>query len=375
MDNQYHRMRVPEWLRTYLGLPGVQREGHTVYPVINSMPMGWSHSVYVAQNMNLQILRNAGLPIQQWITKSIVVKEFTFGAYVDDYFSLGASREQAEKHLEAVIRESKESGLPSKPEKVSWPGKEDYTEVLGIELHSNGNLFPKACKIKELISQTKEFEQRRWWTTRGLQSIIGKWAWFILLRRPLFSIFQKVYELTARDSQSVPAKPEARGELRLIVEMSPLIRASLGRMFSEVVLCTDASLISGGFVYCRTSFALTLCEAELEEQHNWIRKQKWNIAIRHKWRESLPIHILEGEALILTLRWLLRSRANHGKRVIIFVDNQALISALQKGRSRVRSFNRICRRVASLPLVDNRIAELFYVPSALNPADGPSRLV
>ena len=246
MDNQYHRMRVPEWLRTYLGLPGVQREGHTVYPIINSMPMGWSHSVYVAQNVHLQILQNAKLPMEQWITKSIVVKEFTFGAYVDDYFSLGTSREQAEKHLEAVIRESKESGLPSKPQKVSWPGKEDYTEVLGIEVHSNGNLVPRACNMKELISHTKEFEQRRWWPTRGLQSVIGKWAWFILLRRPLFSIFQKVYELAARDSKAVPALPEARAKLRLIMEMSPLIRASLGRMFSEVVLCTDASLIGGG---------------------------------------------------------------------------------------------------------------------------------
>ena len=35
MDNQYHRMRIPVWLRTFLGLPKVNLEGQLFYPVVN----------------------------------------------------------------------------------------------------------------------------------------------------------------------------------------------------------------------------------------------------------------------------------------------------------------------------------------------------
>ena len=51
----------------------------------------------------------------------------------------------------------------------------------------------------------------------------------------------------------------------------------------------------------------------------------------------------------------------------------ALIGALRKGRSSRPSFNKICRRVASLVLVGDLFVEYLYIASADNPADEPSR--
>lgn len=53
------------------------------------------------------------------------------------------------------------------------------------------------------------------------------------------------------------------------------------------------------------------------------------------------------------LRWLVRSSTNFGARVIILVDNQSLLHALQEGRSSRHSFNKICRRVAALAMATN----------------------
>lgn len=95
------------------------RDGRKLYQVMKSMPMGWSHSLYVALNVHLRILENAGLPMNSWVTNSIVISEFNFGAYVDDYFSLGTNAELARRHLAAVIRESAHCALSCKPQKVS----------------------------------------------------------------------------------------------------------------------------------------------------------------------------------------------------------------------------------------------------------------
>ena len=45
------------------------------------------------------------------------------------------------------------------------------------------------------------------------------------------------------------------------------------------------------------------------------------------------INIREGRAFLTYLRWLLRSGARHGKRVVVLVDSKVWIGAATKGRS------------------------------------------
>ena len=91
-------------------------------------------------------------------------------------------------------------------------------------------------------------------------------------------------------------------------------------------------------------------------------------------RNKFPAHInvLEGEALVLFLRWLLRSGGNHSTRVVVLLDSAVLLGAAAKGRSSSQ-LNRLLRKVAAMTLAGNIQLHLIFVPSSENPADFPSR--
>ncbi len=57
MDNFYHRLEMPSWLRQYFGLPAITNDAsRKVWPVVCVLPMGWSHSAYVGQAIHEKIV-------------------------------------------------------------------------------------------------------------------------------------------------------------------------------------------------------------------------------------------------------------------------------------------------------------------------------
>lgn len=68
LDNFYHRLSLPSWLRPFFALPPLparefgeniaRRFGPNtlVYPCCTRLPMGWSHSVYLAQRIHEHLL-------------------------------------------------------------------------------------------------------------------------------------------------------------------------------------------------------------------------------------------------------------------------------------------------------------------------------
>ena len=66
LDNFYHRLRTPTWMWEYFALPPVRAadvgEGERfgadsiIYPCCTTLPMGWSHSVFLAQTAHVFIL-------------------------------------------------------------------------------------------------------------------------------------------------------------------------------------------------------------------------------------------------------------------------------------------------------------------------------
>ena len=86
---------------------------------------------------------------------------------------------------------------------------------------------------------------------------------------------------------------------------------------------------------------------------------------------ATQINPMEVCGVILGL-WTFRDRIRD-RRLLVFVDNQAALGALKKGRSSVPDLNAlvsVCRELlahsASRPV-------FFWVPSELNWADAPSR--
>ena len=68
-----------------------------------------------------------------------------------------------------------------------------------------------------------------------------------------------------------------------------------------------------------------------------------------------------------------RSAANSGQRLVALLDNQPATGAAAKGRSSSRRLNRLLRRLGAFLMAAEVYIAPKYLPSAVNPADPPSR--
>ena len=130
MDNQFHRLRAPEWLWQYFGLPrissvvlGLPGPRRWVHPVLKSVPMGWAHSVLLAQAVHTSLVDSSHPEAASQRIPStpslFCVGAATNTQYIDDYMGFGTDPVLVNQHLQRVIDITGESGLPAKASKVS----------------------------------------------------------------------------------------------------------------------------------------------------------------------------------------------------------------------------------------------------------------
>ena len=81
------------------------------------------------------------------------------------------------------------------------------------------------------------------------------------------------------------------------------------------------------------------------------------------------------EALMsnLALEWVTISEGAFGKRIVILGDNVAVVSAFTKGRSSSSALQAPCKRAAAYELAADLHLYHCWIPTAMNPADAPSR--
>lgn len=93
----------------------------------------------------------------------------------------------------------------------------------------------------------------RYWHVRTLQAVVGLWNWFMLIARPAFATFRRIYELTSREKVIVFATAEAKHELRTIIVLVLLLFVSISRPSAEVILCSSASMIRETLPYSKNT--------------------------------------------------------------------------------------------------------------------------
>ncbi len=99
----------------------------------------------------------------------------------------------------------------------------------------------------------------------------------------------------------------------------------------------------------------------------------WSTAFHGRWSGPEDIMRLEGRALVMSVRHALRSTQNLGHHLVFLCDNLALVLAVTKGRGSSPSLNATCRELSALSLLTGCSFHFRWVPSELNPSDGPSR--
>lgn len=390
IDNFYHRISLPPWMHDYFGLPPV-RAGDLglrstfgdswIYPCCTSMPMGWSHAVYAAQQAHNFILdsRTFFQPCDRVTDCSdLLINRTRHGAYIDDLIICGPDRDDVAAKQQQYMRVMTSLGLPPKASKVILPSC-GGVECLGLEFNGTTHTIGLAApKLNRLVLQTRHLMSRTVCTGIELASIVGKWSWAILCARPAFSVFSSVY----RFIQCAQRRPftiwdSVRRELHAIIGLAPLLFASLSAPWFHKTVASDASSLGLGVVasclpnsvVSRLSAAPPISNVPVDPGPS-----SWSTIISHGWLRQEHINILELRAASSAVRWVLSHPSSLCRRLLLLSDSQVAVGALSKGRSSSFQVLRRLRFIASHLLAGGIQLYSRWITSTSNPADGPSRL-
>jgi hypothetical protein len=380
LDNFYHRLRLPNWLRPYFALPpvhkcdvGLSDSTELIYPCCTTLPMGWSHSVFIAQAIHENILNQSPhFPLCDRLNRQndLLLNRVRHQVYIDDLNIFGSNGAELCKIQQDYTTQVTQLGFVVKESKVVLPSATGV-ECVGIEI--NGNT--KECgvsvnKLWNLCQETLRFLSRETATGLQLSRLVGKWSWAILVNRPAFSVFSAVYRfIECAGPKNFAIWSGVRRELNCIIGLAPLLFTNISKVFFSKTIATDASSEGQGVVATSSSMA-EFCDSDLS---TFVKNSKWSTIISSKWRSAEHINVLELRAVISSIRWALSYPSSIGCRVLVFSDSAVAVGAISKGRSSSPQLLSRLRLLASLLLSSGLRLTILWIPTSINPADEPSR--
>jgi hypothetical protein len=392
LDNFYHRVRLPTWMAPYFCLPPV-RAGDVgltdfppdavVYPSCTTLPMGWSHSVFVAQRAHEHFTTTkTSLRASDRVTtdSDVMLDRVRHSIYIDDVGFYGHDKAAVDRAQDEYIVKAAEHGLPAKPTKVTQPSA-DGVEVTGLVIDgSDLTIGVSPDKLRALRAETSALTRRGFATGVELSRLVGSWTWAALPARPALSVFSSVYRfIETAQNRRFTLWPTVVRELNTIADLAPLLYASLGASWHSTVLATDASEYGLGVV--ATELGKTDPNALVRHYNvempavaaDFVTSSRWRKIVGAVWKRPEHINRLEARALHTALRWCLSRPTVTGSRLLMFSDSSTVCGSVNKGRSSSPEILRILRSIASHLLVSGCSLTVRWVPSSINPADGASR--
>ena len=400
LDNFYHRLRLPRWMWEYFALPPVraadlgleaQFGDVLIFPCCTTLPMGWSHSAFLAQAAHEFILdtrvRGMGSTSRITLSSDYRIDRPRHMVYIDDCGFFGL-----ERHRSILLRMQADYdrvlsgvGLPPKPSKVVPPSS-GGVEVIGVEVHGRHLTVGMApSKLHSLISRTLGLLARGECSGHELSVLMGCWTWAILPRRPAFAIFSSVYKfIRAADRRIFSLWPSVTRELRLAIGLVPLLFADLGAKWSPTVIATDASSLGQGVVASTfpssvvgdMALVMPPRDSSLVDRslpHSALEGSRWRTVVSSPFR--FPGHINDKELWAMTTgaRWAFSSPKTFRSRLLLWCDSLVAVFAARKGRSSSFPLLRRLRRLSAVILAGGIDLRVAWIPTHCNPADEPSR--
>jgi hypothetical protein len=293
LDNFYHRIRLPEAWWPYFALPSIRAadlgiSGYAadavIYPCCKTLPMGFSHSVFLAQAVHEHIIdakvplleREARVirrPFDPLSAATVVpvagshplplctsalesptgdfdISRMRHSVYIDDLNIYHHDPVVIDQAIDQYLAAMAAVNLPAKPSKIVR-ATADGLECLGVFVDGrNGEVGLSVPKLQALRMSTLRMLATGEATGRELSHLVGRWTWAMLVRRPAMSIFSAVYRFIecAHDS-CYTIWSSVRRELLAAAYIAPLMYASIRCDWSPIVIASDASELAAGVVY------------------------------------------------------------------------------------------------------------------------------
>ena len=417
----FDQLSLPPQLRKWMGRPSVTlqelrdiadmsaqevqsylEEGsqlsNTVFPVSKVWPMGFSWSSYVAQETLLACCSDAGLGADKVLACDAPTPcDFSevFAAATDDamFFSTagpGVTSRLAKSFDEALLLRKV----------LKHPGKDVDDELdatcVGVSLEHGVQLAAPPARCLALTVMVLALSALKRVSPKEIHTVLSTLQWYDLLRRPKLSVYNAVYAFVQdpEDNARRPVPWRVMEELFLGLVLGVFWLADLCRPYLPLVAASDASTSFGfGASVARVPVPEVRNLARLAEKQGsyvvldggasfteraglghqlHLTKAEFVHVLSVRARVAAHINILEGEAFLLLLRWILRSRRRHCSRVVMLVDSAVWLGAVAKGRSS-SALNRLLRKACALQLAGDIMLHVVLVPSSENPSDEPSR--
>jgi hypothetical protein len=443
LSNFYHQLVLPEWIRAYFALPSLTASEQAslaqcadlplavrselgagkhsrLFPCCVTLPMGFSHSVFIAQSVHEHVLysHSSLSPRDNLLNITTPVIDRTLhGLYVDDCVLVGQSVSSVQQQYENVLQAYTVAQMPVKASKCT-PATTEPVTVLGVDIHGkSGTVALSMERHSRIVRATAVLLSQPVVLARDLARVLGAWTWQLLLRRPALAALKHSYRFVNRFMGRPPRSlwPCVARELSVLTALSPLLTVNLRAEWSDRLLATDASHYAAGVVSAplrggvlhslwplscihlpslldqRQSASTTLPESStlstlrqpshtavpdlLRESHvaRQVGSAHWSTLVSSPWGRDAHINILELEALHLGLLWCASRPTLTGARLPVLVDSSAAYYIARKGRSSTGRLLTVFRRCSAVALAMAASLTPMWIPSELNPADAPSR--
>lgn len=432
LSDYYHHLGVPEWMQPYLALPPLTPAEllacglplGAAYPMCVTLPMGFSHAVFLAQTAHEHVVYSSGAlsrehGLLRLASPMVSDDRALHGIVIDDFFTFSLSRDVAECTVQRVLAAYLAAGFIVKQSKVVMPTSAPV-KVIGFDIDgAQATIRLPAMSELSLVRCTLAVLRAPTVTGSTLAHIVGRWTWVMMLRRSTLAVLQHVYRY-CRVAQHRPFTlwRSVRRELCMLLGLLPVLNAHLDAPYFHRAIASDASELAGGVVTTSLTPQLhrqlwPLCS----DRHHAVQQAKhnaqcsrpvstdvraralellelpaaetahfdafyavvgdvpWRTIVSTPWSGVEHINVLELRAALLAVHWALSYPSALNSRVYLLLDSTVAFFTLWKGRSSSPALLLVLRKISALLLSSGLSLLPGWVPSAVNPADAPSRLL
>ena len=258
LSDFFYRFRIPTWMRTYFGLPSLSSDqlGLTeqfggecimLWPTLTVLAMGWSHSVFITQNIHEYVL-NTMIPSMNPANRincsnDLLINRMRHMVYIDDLIIIGYDRDEITAAQQQYITTVNNIQLLVKQSKVVQPTTTGV-DCLGVEVNGDDmTVGVRPAKLMRLINDTMRMINGGVATGRTMAALVGRWTWAMLIKRSSLSVFSAVYRYIETAGE-LPYKiwPSVANELRVACGIAPLLYVTITSQWYRTMLASDASM-------------------------------------------------------------------------------------------------------------------------------------
>ena len=435
LSNFYHHIGLPDAMQPYFALPPLSPgelaslglPAGAAFPMCRTLPMGFSHAVYIAERGHEHVLYGSGAidradNLLQLVSPTVTRDGAQHGIVIDDFFLFSLNQALAERLMQRVLAAYRAAGFVVKQSKVVMPTSAPV-KVIGFDIDgAHGTISLPLDSQRSLVQSTIRLLRAPFVTGAQLAHVIGRWTWVMMLRRPSLAILQHVYRYCrVAQGRSFTLWACVRRELCMLLGVLPLLHAQLQAGFFHRAIASDASELAAGVVstpltpelhstlwpLCASRHHAVVqalfnaertrtlrgaptarstptplvqllddeCMQLFEGFYSRVELSPWRTLVSKAWHTDEHINVLELRAALLAVHWVLTYPSSLTSRVYLLLDSTVAFFTLWKGRSSSPRLLLVLRKISALLLSSSLSLLSGWVPSAVNPADAPSRLL